>query len=121
MFTIAPDISILRDLGLLRAVIDNLLSNAWKFTANTPNAGVGETSDSEVVCHIRDNGAGFDMAYDDKFIHPFQTLHDPSEYPGNGIGLAAVKRIITRMGGKVSGQGCTQSRSNLHVLLAAQC
>jgi light-regulated signal transduction histidine kinase (bacteriophytochrome) len=107
----------------LRAVIDNLLSNGWKFTANTPNAVVesyGETTDSEVVCHIKDNGVGFDMPYADSLFRTFQRLHDSSEYPGNGIGLATVKRIITRMGGGLCSR-CTQSRSHLHLLLAAPC
>lgn len=113
--SIAPDIGALGDPGLLRAVIDNLLSNAWKFTANTPDALIefyGETTDCEVVCHIRDNGAGFDMVYADKLFRPFQRLHDSSEYPGNGIGLATVKRIITRMGGKVSAQGALNQGAN---------
>jgi light-regulated signal transduction histidine kinase (bacteriophytochrome) len=123
-FSIASDISALGDPGLVRAVIDNLLSNAWKFTANTPDAVIkfyGETTDSEVVCHSRDNGAGFDMAYADKLFRPFQRLHDLSEYPGNGIGLATVRRIITRMGGKISAQGAPNQGGNFHLLLAAKC
>lgn len=114
-YSIAPDISALGEPGLLRAVIDNLLSNAWKFTDNTLDALIefyGETTDCEVVCHIRDNGAGFDMVYADKLFRPFQRLHDSSEYPGNGIGLATVKRIITRMGGKVSAQGALNQGAN---------
>jgi len=105
--SIAPAISVLGDPGLLRAVIDNLLSNAWKFTANVPAVieFYAETTDGEVVCHIRDNGAGFDMAYAGQLFHPFQRLHPSSEYSGNGIGLATVKRIIARMGGKVSALG----------------
>ncbi len=66
--SIAPDISTLGNSTFLRAVIDDLLSNAWKFTADTPNAVVkfyGETTDAEIVSHVRDNGAGFDMAYAD--------------------------------------------------------
>lgn len=107
-FSIAPGIRAQGDAGLLRAVLDNLLSNAWKFTAKSSGATIefyAETEGNELICHVRDNGAGFDMAYVDHLFQPFQRLHTASEYAGNGIGLATVKRIIGRLGGHVSAHG----------------
>jgi light-regulated signal transduction histidine kinase (bacteriophytochrome) len=106
--SIAPGISAQGDPVLLRAVLENLLSNAWKFTAKLPNALIefhAETKGHEIICHVRDNGAGFDMAYAHHLFQPFQRLHVASEFTGNGIGLATVKRIIFRLGGQVSAQG----------------
>jgi len=106
--SITPEINVQGDPVLLRAVLDNLLSNAWKFTADAPEAVIefyAETKGNDVICHVRDNGAGFDMAYAHHLFQPFQRLHASSEYAGNGIGLATVKRIIARLGGQVSAQG----------------
>ncbi len=93
------------DAGLLRVVLENLLGNAWKFSAQQAQAeiSVGHTLDAagEPVFFVRDNGAGFDMAYADKLFTPFQRLHPADEFPGTGIGLATVKRVIDRHGGRL--------------------
>ena len=92
------------DSNLMRIVLENLLGNAWKFTStmNRPaiEFGASESSDGRVYS-IRDNGAGFDMSYSEKLFQPFQRLHSESEFPGTGIGLATVHRIIVRHGGCV--------------------
>ncbi|MDI1237551.1 MAG: PAS domain S-box protein [Polaromonas sp.] len=93
------------DERLLRVVMENLLGNAWKFSGQRAQAAisVGQTSDAagEAVFFVRDNGAGFDMAYVDKLFEPFQRLHGVSEFPGTGIGLATVRRVIGRHGGRI--------------------
>jgi light-regulated signal transduction histidine kinase (bacteriophytochrome) len=92
------------DPRLIRAAMENLVGNAWKFTANVENARieVGTMRDgSRTVYFVRDNGAGFDMAYADKLFGAFQRLHSASEFPGTGIGLATVQRIVHRHGGRV--------------------
>ncbi len=93
------------DERLLRVVMENLLGNAWKFSAQRAQAEikVGQTSDAagEQVFFVCDNGAGFDMAYVDKLFEPFQRLHGVSEFPGTGIGLATVRRVIGRHGGRI--------------------
>jgi light-regulated signal transduction histidine kinase (bacteriophytochrome) len=92
------------DESLLRAVLENLLGNAWKFTKNQPHPriefGLLEHGDTPTY-YVRDNGVGFEMAYVDKLFGAFQRLHSVSEYEGTGIGLATVQRIIHRHGGRV--------------------
>jgi len=101
---VAPHLHVRADARLMFLVLQNLLSNAWKFTAKTAHAEIafGTTErDGRLVYFIRDNGAGFDMAYVDKLFAPFQRLHTTAEFEGTGIGLATVARIINRHGGKV--------------------
>jgi len=89
---------------LIRAVFENLLGNAWKFTASRPDARIAfgvEPKEGAVVYSIRDNGAGFDMAYAEKLFAPFQRLHSADEFAGTGIGLATVQRIVHRHGGQI--------------------
>lgn len=104
------------DARLVRVVMENLLGNAWKFSSHEGVAEitVGHTLDAAglPVYFVRDNGAGFDMAYADKLFNPFQRLHAASEFPGTGIGLATSSRVIKRHGGKLwaestPGQGAT--------------
>jgi light-regulated signal transduction histidine kinase (bacteriophytochrome) len=96
------------DKELLANVMENLLQNAWKFTKKQPHARieVGCTQhNGESVYYVKDNGAGFDMSYAEKLFAPFQRLHDEQDFPGIGIGLSTVKRIIQRHGGEIWGEG----------------
>ncbi|MGH8687741.1 MAG: sensor histidine kinase [Burkholderiales bacterium] len=96
------------DPRLLRAALENLLANAWKFTAKTaaPRIEVGCLRDGERSTYfVRDNGAGFDMAYADKLFGAFQRLHAVDDFPGTGIGLATVQRIVNRHGGRIWADG----------------
>jgi light-regulated signal transduction histidine kinase (bacteriophytochrome) len=90
---------------LLSVVFQNLLGNAWKFTSREPLARIEVGSvpdlDGNLVFFVRDNGAGFDMAFAPKLFGTFERLHSPEEFPGTGIGLATVKRIIERHEGHV--------------------
>jgi PAS domain S-box-containing protein len=103
--TIRPGMKINADPGLMRAMLENLIGNAWKFTAKTGAARIelgAEPRDGQLVYYIRDNGAGFDMQYAHKLFEPFQRLHHADEFEGTGIGLATVKKIIQRHGGEVA-------------------
>lgn len=105
---IDPGLRVHGDLRLLDAVVTNLLDNAWKFTRRTPGAviEVGSTTiEGERAFFVRDNGAGFDMAYAGKLFGAFQRLHTPDQFDGNGIGLATVQRIVHRHGGRVWAEG----------------
>jgi light-regulated signal transduction histidine kinase (bacteriophytochrome) len=102
--SIEPGLTAVGDALLLRAVMYNLLGNAWKYTRNAPRPRikVGATTSNGKRCYyVRDNGAGFDMQYADKLFAPFQRLHRPQEFEGSGIGLANVARIVHRHGGEV--------------------
>lgn len=105
---VQPGLKVSGDPGLLRIVLENLLGNAWKFTSKTAEARIEvgvTTRDGATLYYVRDNGAGFDMRYADKLFTPFQRLHTEDEFPGTGIGLAIVQRIITRHGGRVWAEG----------------
>jgi signal transduction histidine kinase len=96
------------DARLLRIALENLLGNAWKFTSKHDSAHIelGVSHDGgRPEYFVRDDGAGFDMAYSEKLFGPFQRLHGMTEFDGNGIGLATVQRIISRHGGKVRAEG----------------
>jgi light-regulated signal transduction histidine kinase (bacteriophytochrome) len=95
------------DERLMTVVFENLLGNAWKFTAKTAQARIeiGVTDETPPVYFVRDNGAGFDMAYAGKLFGVFQRLHAVSEFEGTGIGLATVQRVIRRHSGRIWAEG----------------
>jgi PAS domain S-box-containing protein len=97
------------DPRLLAAVLQNLLGNAWKFTSRRSEAqielGCDHSTSGEARYFVRDNGAGFDMAFAEKLFGTFERLHSPGDFPGTGIGLATVKRVIERHGGRVWAEG----------------
>jgi light-regulated signal transduction histidine kinase (bacteriophytochrome) len=108
-FTIKRPAWVLADRVLIRTVLQNLLDNAWKFTSHRDDAliefGTTPARDGRVCCYVRDNGAGFDPAYADKLFKPFQRLHTTREFPGTGIGLASVRQIVERHGGRAWAEG----------------
>jgi signal transduction histidine kinase len=114
-FTVQPGISAHVDARQLRLVLEHLLGNAWKFTGPREDARVElscATEGGETVYTVRDNGTGFDMQYASRLFAPFQRLHDAKEFPGNGVGLATVQRIVHRHGGRIwaesrAGEGAT--------------
>jgi len=102
--TIQPGMRAHGDRRLLGNLLTNLIGNAWKFTSKLPQAHIdlGQThAGSMATLYIRDNGVGFDMAYEQKLFKPFQRLHGPAEFPGSGVGLATVARIVDRHGGRI--------------------
>jgi PAS domain S-box-containing protein len=101
---IPPELPVRGDRLLLRVVLENLLSNAWKFTSEQPTTCIElgvKANGSETIHFVRDNGAGFDMRHADKLFGVFQRLHRESEFPGTGVGLATAQRIIHRHGGRI--------------------
>jgi signal transduction histidine kinase len=101
---IMPKISVKGDQSLLHIVLENLLGNAWKYTGEKKSASIEfgtEILDNETVFYIQDNGIGFDMDYANKLFIPFQRLHSAEKFPGTGIGLATVARIIERHSGRI--------------------
>ncbi len=102
--TISPNITAIGDPTLLRAVLENLLGNAWKYTSKTERARIEfsmEMRDATSVFCIADNGAGFDMKYATRLFGAFRRLHSDAEFPGTGVGLATVERVVHRHGGRV--------------------
>jgi signal transduction histidine kinase len=101
---VEPGITVHGDRRLISDLVMNMVSNAWKFTAKAPQARIEigqKINDSMTTICVRDNGAGFDMAYAQRLFQPFQRLHTPSEFEGSGVGLATVARIVDRHGGRI--------------------
>ena len=119
--TVQEGVRVTADRALIRSALDNLLENAWKFTARRDGAaiefGTAPVGDAPICCYVRDNGAGFDSAYAGKLFQPFQRLHDAGEFPGTGIGLASVRRIIERHGGRTWAEGAVDGGATIYFTL----
>ncbi|PWU08425.1 MAG: hypothetical protein C5B50_29535 [Verrucomicrobia bacterium] len=118
-FVVAPGLEAIADERLMRIVLDNLIRNAWKFTSETPTARIelGASSEQNQTFFVRDNGAGFEPGGANKLFGVFQRLHTASEFPGFGIGLATVRRIILRHGGRVWGEGAVGQGATFYFIL----
>ncbi|PTY03651.1 hypothetical protein DB347_20670 [Opitutaceae bacterium EW11] len=120
---VAPNVVVAGDGNLLRIALENLLGNAWKFTSKREQAriefGVTEQS-GERVFFVRDNGAGFDMEFVNKLFGAFQRLHKTSEFPGTGVGLAIVQRVVLRHGGRVWAEGVLDQGATFSFTLGNQ-
>lgn len=123
-FAIQPGLIAQGDAHLLHIVLENLLSNAWKFTSKKAQAkiefGAISQKNGALAYFVRDDGTGFDMAYIDKLFGPFQRLHASHEFPGNGIGLATVQRIVYRNGGRVWAEGALERGATFYFTLEAE-
>jgi PAS domain S-box-containing protein len=118
---IEPGVVARADRALIGTVVQNLVENAWKFTARRDDAAIefGSTAGQNgmVCCFVRDNGAGFDPAYAGKLFRPFQRLHPVTDFPGTGIGLASVRQIVERHGGQVWAEGGVDSGATFYFTL----
>jgi light-regulated signal transduction histidine kinase (bacteriophytochrome) len=120
--TVAGELLAEADSGLMRVAFENLLGNAWKFTAKLAKALItvgAEEQPEGLVFFIRDNGAGFDMSYAENLFRPFHRLHTESDFPGTGIGLATVHRIIDRHGGRVWAEGAVDRGATFYFTIPA--
>ncbi|MDO8897594.1 MAG: ATP-binding protein, partial [Bacteroidales bacterium] len=120
-FAIQKGITVKGDGRLLRIVMENLMGNAWKFTSKNLTAHIefGMQLQNDIpVYFVRDDGAGFDMNYAHKLFGAFQRLHSNSEFPGTGVGLATVQRVIHRHGGKVWGEGEVEKGATFYFTIA---
>jgi PAS domain S-box-containing protein len=117
------DMHAMADRGLLRVVLENLLGNAWKYTAKTAHARIemgGDLKEGQTIYWVRDNGAGFDMQRAGKLFGAFQRLHHVKDFPGTGIGLATVQRIVHRHGGRIWAQAAPDQGATFFFTLGAQ-
>lgn len=121
-FTVEPGLVVEGDVRLLHVVLENLLGNAWKFTSKRSEACIefgAVEEDGGQIYFVRDNGVGFDMAYADKLFGAFQRLHPMNEFPGTGIGLATVQRVIHRHRGRVWAEAAPDRGATFFFTLAA--
>lgn len=118
--SIEENLSADADLGLMRVAIENLLGNAWKYTRKAPEVRIQfgvEKIEGSPTFFVRDNGAGFDMAHSGNLFLPFHRLHSESDFPGTGIGLATVRRIIDRHGGRIWADGAVGQGATFHFVI----
>jgi light-regulated signal transduction histidine kinase (bacteriophytochrome) len=120
-FAIEKPVQVLADRRLIHIVLENLFDNAWKFTSGRDDAsiefGTAPSGDAAVCCYVRDNGAGFDPAYAGKLFQPFQRLHPARDFPGAGTGLASVRQIVERHGGRVWAEGTVGAGATFYFTL----
>ncbi|OGO01571.1 MAG: hypothetical protein A2Y59_04425 [Chloroflexi bacterium RBG_13_52_14] len=119
-FVIAEGLMAKGDSRLLKLVLENLLNNAWKFTGKHTHAKIefgAAPCNGKTAYFVRDDGAGFDMAYAEKLFIPFQRLHGVTEFAGTGIGLALIQRIIHRHGGHVWAEGKVEQGATFYFTL----
>jgi light-regulated signal transduction histidine kinase (bacteriophytochrome) len=112
----------LGDYALLKQAFTNLLSNALKFTRKRERALIeinAEKEDGEIICSVRDNGAGFDMQFATKLFGVFQRMHKESEFEGTGIGLSIAQRVIHRHGGRIWAEAAVEKGASFHFTLPA--
>lgn len=117
---LTPKLIVWADRALMQVVITNLVHNAWKFTSHHPKAQIafGSTQhQGEIVYYLHDDGAGFDMAYANQLFGVFQRLHNTNEFPGTGIGLATVQRVIHRHGGRVWAEAAVEQGTTVYFTL----
>jgi PAS domain S-box-containing protein len=117
---IQPQLSAIIDPRLARVLLGNLLGNAWKFTSRAASSRIEfgrSEGDRAPAFFVSDNGAGFDPAFGGKLFAPFQRLHAASEFPGTGIGLATVQRIVRRHGGEIWAEGAVDVGATFHFTL----
>jgi len=110
------------DNGLMRVLFDNLLGNAWKFTAKVSEPRIEVGTDQQqggTIFFVRDNGAGFDMNYAENLFRPFQRLHNEAEFAGTGIGLATVHRVVDRHGGRIWASGAVDKGATFYFTIPA--
>jgi PAS domain S-box-containing protein len=121
-FVIAHDCSAFGDPRLVRLALDNLLRNAWKFSGKRTDARIefGRADGDDTAFFVRDNGAGFDMAYSQRLFGVFQRLHAATEFPGTGLGLATVQRIVNRHGGRAWANGAVDQGATFYFTLPAR-
>ena len=121
---VQPDVVARGDGALMRQVLENLLANAWKFTSKEPHTFISfrecVSPSGEPIYVVQDNGVGFDMAYADKLFGTFQRLHSPGEFDGTGIGLATVRKIISRHGGEIWASSEPRQGSRFYFTLATK-
>jgi signal transduction histidine kinase len=120
--TVQEGVRVTADRALIRSALENLLDNAWKFTAGRDGAAIefatAPAGDAPICCcYVRDNGAGFDPAYVGKLFQPFQRLHHAEDFPGTGVGLATVRRIIDRHGGRTWAEGAVDGGATIYFTL----
>jgi signal transduction histidine kinase len=119
-FVIENDLNAVGDSQLLRAAMENLLRNSWKYTSGHPRARIEfgkNRQNGKLSFFVRDDGAGFDPRYADRLFGAFQRLHTATEFPGTGVGLATVQRIIHRHGGEIWAEGAVEKGATFYFTL----